>query len=89
MLGLLSNLAIAGLMFVKAFLMIAIGWGLPRYPRFFYPLGALALAVDILLTVIDQMGIPDFINLGLDIAVLGLMLFARKDFYLINKKASD
>jgi hypothetical protein len=35
------------------------------------------------------MGIPDFINLGLDIAVLGLMLFARKDFYLINKKASD
>ena len=80
----MSNLAITGLMFVKVFLMLVIGWGLPRYPSFFYHLGLLVLQVEILLTVFDQMGTLDYINLALGSVLIGSMIFTRKNLFSSN-----
>lgn len=69
---------IAALMFVNAALMLAFGLAVGRGSRLVY-LAALAfLAVNILLTVTDQVGIADLITLLIDLALLVLLVVDRR-----------
>jgi len=70
--------AIGVLMLVNTGAMVWVAAGLGKQQRrFYYPALAL-MAVNIVLTVTDQMGVFDWAMLGLDVSILVLLLATRK-----------
>jgi lysylphosphatidylglycerol synthetase-like protein (DUF2156 family) len=76
----LSSLVIPILMGGNALAMLACGIGLGRRSRIFYYLSIAVIAVNILLTVTDQVGLFDYITLLLDLVILILLVAIRKGF---------
>jgi lysylphosphatidylglycerol synthetase-like protein (DUF2156 family) len=76
----LSSLVIPILMGGNALAMLACGIGLGRRSRIFYYLSLAVMAVNILLTVTDQVGLFDYITLLLDLVILILLVAIRKGF---------
>jgi lysylphosphatidylglycerol synthetase-like protein (DUF2156 family) len=76
----LSSLVIPVLMGGNALAMLACGIGLGRRSRIFYYLSLAVIAVNILLTVTDQVGLFDYITLLLDLVILILLVAIRKGF---------
>jgi len=74
---------IAILMFVNAFLLIWIGWGIGRGKRLYYYFGLLLLAGNIFLTFTDEFGFFDFVTLIIVVALL-VTLIATRAKYLEN-----
>ena len=72
--------AIAMLMFGNAAAMFVAGWGLGREQRLFYILALGVIAVNILLTFTDQVGLLDWITLGIDLVLLALLVYFRRVF---------
>ena len=70
---------IAALMFGNAGAMILAGWGLSQRGRWFYTLTLAVIMVNIILTFTDQVGIIDWITLGIDLVLLILLLYLRKE----------
>lgn len=70
---------IAGMMFASIFVFIALAMYITRKPV--YWLGAIILAVCILLTIFDEFGLADFIALVLFIIPLAFMLANRNEFF--------
>jgi hypothetical protein len=74
---LVAAVIVAILMFANAALYLWAGWGIGRQRVRFYNLGIALLAVNLLLTITDQMGIYDWITLVIDLAALILLFVIR------------
>ena len=74
---------IAILMFVNAFLLIWIGWGIGRGKRLYYYFGLLLLAGNIFLIFTDEFGLFDLVTLIINVALL-VLLIATRAKYLEN-----
>ncbi len=88
--GIFGTLAVQGyvrviialLMFGNAAAMFLAGWGLGRDSRWFYILALMVIIVNIALTFTDQVGLLDWITLGIDLILLVLLVSFRKAFTL-------
>ena len=65
------------LMFANACVMLWVGVGIGKQQRRFYYLALAVLAVNIVLTVTDQVGLLDWITLCLDVALFALLVATR------------
>jgi hypothetical protein len=72
---------VAGLMFGNAGALLVAGIGLGRLKRVFWLWGLAVLAVNILLTFTDEFGLLDFLTLVIDLALVGLLVAARRQFH--------
>jgi hypothetical protein len=79
-----TMLVVAILMFgnVGAWLIAVVGIGIERWRKLFYFFGMVVLVVNIVLTVTDQFGLLDFVTLVIDLALFGLMIAARRVFFI-------
>jgi hypothetical protein len=79
-----TMLVVAILMFgnVGAWLIAGVGIGIERWRKLFYFFGMVVLVVNIVLTVTDQFGLLDFVTLVIDLALFGLMIAARRVFFI-------
>jgi hypothetical protein len=68
---------IAILMAGNAGMMLLSGWGLGTGRRLFYYLALAVMAINIILTFTDQFGLLDLLTLGIDLAILGLLIASR------------
>mgnify|MGYP001071349230 CR=1 FL=1 len=68
------------LMFGNTAMMFLAGWGIKRGWRQIYSLATVVIAVNILLTFTDQIGILDWITLVIDLVLLILLVVFRKAF---------
>lgn len=71
---------VAILMFGNAGAMLWSGVGIGKQQKRFYYLAVVVLTVNIILTVTDEFGIPDFITLMIDIVLFGLLIATRKRY---------
>ena len=65
------------LMFANACVMLWIGRGIRKQNKQFYYLAIVVLTITIILTVIDEFGIFDFITLIIHLGLLGLLITTR------------
>jgi len=70
----------AALMFINALLLFWLGWGIGRDNRLYYYFGILLLAVNVLLTLMDDFGTLDLITLVINISLLVLLIGWRSIF---------
>ena len=70
---------IAGLMFGNVGALLLAGWGLQQGSRWGFWFALAILVVNIVLTFTDQFGAFDFATLVLDLIILGLLIYARKE----------
>jgi len=68
------------LMFVNAFLLCWVGWGIGRGNRLYYYFGLLLLAVNIFFTFTDQFGFPDLLTLVINIVLIVLLVAGHSKF---------
>lgn len=71
---------VAVLMLANAAVFGLAGYGLGRGSRLAYLLALAIVALNLPLTITDQVGLYDWITLGVDTVLLGLLLAARKEF---------
>jgi hypothetical protein len=75
-------------MYVNAFVMMFIAWGIGRRQRAYYYLALAVILANILLTITDEFGLFDLIVLLLNLAILFLLLAGRSN-YLPPKPADQ
>jgi hypothetical protein len=75
---------VAILMFVNAFLLFWVGWGIARGNSVYYYFGILLLAGNIFLTFTDEFGLFDILTLIIDVILLVLLIAGRSKFLTIN-----
>jgi uncharacterized membrane protein (DUF2068 family) len=71
---------LAALMFVNAAFFLWAGWGIHRRKKRFYFLGIVVLALNIVLTITDQMGFYDWATLCIDLAALIFLIVTRSRY---------
>ena len=71
---------VVGLMFANALMLLWVAWGLGRGSRPLYWLGLAQVAVNLLLSVTDQVGVWDWIVLLLNAVTLALLFAQRRHF---------
>jgi hypothetical protein len=71
---------VVGLMFGNALILLLVAWGLGRGIRFLYWLGLVQVAVNLLLSVTDQIGLWDLLVLLLNAITLALLFAQRRRF---------
>jgi len=69
---------IGGMMFGNALLMLVSGLCIGKARKLSFVFALAVLAINILLTLTDQFGVYDFATLVIDLAILGLLLAARR-----------
>jgi hypothetical protein len=74
---------IASLMFGNAAAMLVSGYAIGQRIRWTFTLALTVLAINILLTFTDQVGLFDWITLAIDLVLLGLLIAARKWFVTV------
>ena len=75
-----TALVVAILMFGNAGAMALSGALLPKRRLPFYLFALVVLGVNIMLTFTDQVGALDWITFGIDLALLAILVAARKQF---------
>ena len=70
---------IAGLMFASVFVFIALGANITKKPVFW--LAVIFLVICIILTIADEFGLADFVELILLLIPLVIMLSNQKEFF--------
>jgi len=70
---------LAILMLIDAVIFSLIGWKIDKCKLLYY-FAVAFLAVNILLTIVDQLGFFDYVILFIDSFILGLLVFSRKEF---------
>ena len=78
--AMLAAFVLAALMFVNAAFFLWAGWGIHRRKKRFYYLGIVVLALNIVLTITDQMGFYDWATLFIDLAALILLILTRSQY---------
>ena len=73
------------LMVGNGLLLIGTGWGVYQRRPLFYWFGLVWLLVNIILTFTDQFGFFDLVTLFIDLGIVGLLVFRRKQFYSREK----
>jgi lysylphosphatidylglycerol synthetase-like protein (DUF2156 family) len=73
------------LMAGNALAMLVCGIGLGRRSRFFYYLSLAVIGINLLLSVIDQVGLADYITLSFDLVILLLLIASRQGFTVSSK----
>jgi hypothetical protein len=76
-----TALVVVILMFGNAAAMALSGALLPKRLLLFYLFALAVLAVNIVLTFTDQVGALDWITLAIDLALVGILIVARKQFH--------
>lgn len=78
--GAVAAVIIALLMVANAAVMLWLAWGIGQQSRRFYLLALAVLAVNIVLSITDQVGIWDLISLGVTLALFVLLLATRSHY---------
>ena len=71
---------VVALMFANALVLLLVAWGLGRGSRFLFWLGLAQVAVNLLLSVTDQIGLWDLLVLLLNAITLALLFAQRRRF---------
>ena len=80
------RVVVAGLTFGNALAFLISGWGLDRYPRFFIIFALLLVAVNIILSFTDQVGLYDVLPAGVDVIILVLLVWTSRDLFYPKRK---
>lgn len=76
-----TELVVAILMFGNSGAMALSGAVLGRRRLHFYLFALAVLAVNLVLTFTDQVGVLDWITLAIDLVLVGILVAARRQFY--------
>jgi uncharacterized membrane protein len=76
----LTGQIIAFLMFGNAGALLLSAYGIGKRKKWLYFVAGAVLAVNILLTFSDQMGVYDWATLALDLVLVGLLIAIRKEY---------
>jgi hypothetical protein len=77
------------LMLGNAIAMLIGGLGLGTRSKLLYLFAVLVIAVNIILTFPDQLGVYDFITVALDIIILGLLIVIRGRYFVNQLSGSS
>ena len=72
------------LMLANVFVMLGLAWGLGKKPKLFFNLACGIMAVNIILTITDEVGIYDLLMLLAEVVIVVYLIIKRSSYLSTN-----